>query len=120
MPTKRCGPVSRIQAGCRGASLDAASTSYSSPGSTSWRPASPVKEDRSADPALLTELLRDRWGSRWSSPPLTTVRQPLAQMGMVAARAVIRLMHGEDIESPKIELATELIVRESTAPPTTR
>lgn len=55
--------------------------------------------------------------SRWSSPPLTTVRQPLAQMGMVAARAVIRLMHGEDIESPKIELATELVVRESTAPP---
>ena len=52
--------------------------------------------------------------SQWASPPLTTVRQPLAQMGMVAARSVIRLMNGEDLESPKVELATELIVRDST------
>ncbi|MEU8080463.1 LacI family DNA-binding transcriptional regulator [Catellatospora citrea] len=54
---------------------------------------------------------------RWSSPPLTTIRQPLAEMGMVAARTVLRLAQREKIESPRIELATELVVRDSTAPP---
>lgn len=52
---------------------------------------------------------------RWSSPPLTTVRQPLAEMGLLAARTVLRLAQGEQIESPRVELATELIVRDSTA-----
>jgi LacI family transcriptional regulator len=52
--------------------------------------------------------------ARWSSPPLTTVRQPLAEMGMLAARTVLRLAQGEEIESPRIELATELVVRDST------
>ncbi|MGW0436794.1 LacI family DNA-binding transcriptional regulator [Micromonospora sp. NPDC003197] len=54
---------------------------------------------------------------RWCSPPLTTVRQPLAEMGLLAARTVLRLARGERIESPRVELATELIVRDSTAPP---
>jgi LacI family transcriptional regulator len=53
---------------------------------------------------------------RWSSPPLTTVRQPLAEMGALAARTVLRLAAGDQIESPRVELATELVVRESTAP----
>jgi len=51
---------------------------------------------------------------RWSSPPLTTVRQPLAEMGRLAARTVLRLAQGERIPSPRVELATELIVRDST------
>ena len=55
--------------------------------------------------------------ARWSSPPLTTIRQPLAEMGMLAARTVLRLAQGEDIESPRIELATDIVVRDSTAPP---
>jgi LacI family transcriptional regulator len=50
---------------------------------------------------------------RWCSPPLTTVRQPLAEMGLLAARTVLRLAHGERIESPRIELATALVVRDS-------
>jgi LacI family transcriptional regulator len=54
---------------------------------------------------------------RWSSPPLTTIRQPLAEMGLLAARTVLRLAQGEKIESPRVELATELVVRDSTAPP---
>jgi LacI family transcriptional regulator len=54
--------------------------------------------------------------SKWTSPPLTTVRQPLAEMGIVAARTVLRLAQGEQIETPRIELATELIVRDSSAP----
>jgi LacI family transcriptional regulator len=55
--------------------------------------------------------------ARWSSPPLTTVRQQLVQMGMLAARTVLRLARGEEIESPRLELATELVVRDSSAPP---
>jgi len=54
--------------------------------------------------------------ARWSSPPLTTVRQPLAEMGLLAARTVLRLAQGEPIDTPRVELATELVVRNSTAP----
>jgi LacI family transcriptional regulator, galactose operon repressor len=55
--------------------------------------------------------------SRWSSPPLTTVRQPLAEMGILAARTALRLARGERIDTPRVELATNLVVRDSTAPP---
>lgn len=55
--------------------------------------------------------------ARWSSPPLTTVRQPLSEMGALAARTVLRLAAGDSAESPRVELATELVVRESTAAP---
>ncbi|MEV0643893.1 LacI family DNA-binding transcriptional regulator [Phytomonospora sp. NPDC050363] len=55
--------------------------------------------------------------TRWASPPLTTVRQPLSEMGVLAARTVLRLAAGERLESPRMELATELVVRESCAPP---
>lgn len=54
---------------------------------------------------------------RWCPPPLTTVRQPLTEMGRMAARTVLRQMQGEETESLRIELATELVVRASTAPP---
>ena len=54
--------------------------------------------------------------ARWSPPPLTTIRQPLAEMGALAARTALRMAHGEVTELPRVELATELIVRESTAP----
>ncbi|WP_433718023.1 LacI family DNA-binding transcriptional regulator [Actinoplanes sp. CA-051413] len=54
--------------------------------------------------------------ARWSSPPLTTVRQPLAEMGGLAAHTVLRLARGEALQAPRVELATELKVRDSTAP----
>ncbi|WP_210570977.1 LacI family DNA-binding transcriptional regulator [Streptomyces sp. GESEQ-4] len=53
---------------------------------------------------------------RWSAPPLTTVRQPLADMGKLAVRTVLRLARGEQPDSPRVELGTELVVRSSTAP----
>ncbi len=53
----------------------------------------------------------------WSSPPLTTVRQPLAEMGRLATRTVLGLARGEPVENPRIELATDLVVRVSSAPP---
>jgi LacI family transcriptional regulator len=52
-----------------------------------------------------------------ASPPLTTVRQPLREMGGAALRTALRLANGETIESHHIELATALVVRTSTAPP---
>jgi LacI family transcriptional regulator len=55
--------------------------------------------------------------ARFASPPLTTVRQPLRELGGVALRAALRLAAGEKLESHHVELATELVVRSSTAPP---
>jgi LacI family transcriptional regulator len=51
--------------------------------------------------------------SAW--PPLTTVRQPLQEMAALATRTVLAMKRGEAPESRRVELATDLIVRESTA-----
>jgi len=53
----------------------------------------------------------------WCGPSLTTVRQPLAEMGAIAARLVLALAEGETVTQARVELATALIVRDSTAPP---
>ena len=55
--------------------------------------------------------------ARWISPPLTTVRQPLAEMGRTAAAMLGDLVGGKPLRSRRVELSTELVVRESTAPP---
>jgi len=53
--------------------------------------------------------------AQWSSPALTTVHQPLTRMAEEAARLVIR-MSEEELESiPRMDLATRLVIRESTA-----
>ena len=49
-----------------------------------------------------------------STPPLTTVRQPLQQMGAFAFESLMRLVGGRALDTSHIELATELVVREST------
>jgi LacI family transcriptional regulator len=54
---------------------------------------------------------------QWMSPPLTTVRQPLEEMGRIAARTLLQQLDGEPLVSPRIELATELRGRLSTAAP---
>ncbi|KAB8165270.1 substrate-binding domain-containing protein [Streptomyces sp. 3MP-14] len=54
--------------------------------------------------------------ARWVAPALTTVRQPLKEMGGSALRTLVRLMNGEELESPRVELATTLVVRDSVAP----
>ena len=54
--------------------------------------------------------------SRWVSPPMTTVRQPLVEMGGAAAQMIGELIDGLPLRSNRMELSTELIVRESTAP----
>lgn len=55
--------------------------------------------------------------TRWAGPPMTTVRQPLVRMGAAAADLVLAMARGEDLESTRIELATTLVVRQSTAAP---
>jgi LacI family transcriptional regulator len=54
------------------------------------------------------------------TPKLTTVRQPLAEMGRTGVSLLMRLLDGERFETLHVELATRLVVRESTAPPPTR
>ncbi len=51
------------------------------------------------------------------TPALTTVRQPLAEMGRAAVSLMMRLLEGQRVETLHVELATRLVVRESTAPP---
>jgi len=51
------------------------------------------------------------------TPALTTVRQPLAEMGRTAVSLLNRLLERQQFETLHVELATRLVVRESTAPP---
>lgn len=53
----------------------------------------------------------------WVSPPLTTVRQPLAEMASSATRLVIELARGELPQQTRIELSTDIVVRGSTSRP---
>jgi LacI family xylobiose transport system transcriptional regulator len=53
--------------------------------------------------------------SAWVAPPLTTVAQPLAQMAALAAQMV--LQPAPDETGNRVELATSLVIRSSTAPP---
>lgn len=51
--------------------------------------------------------------SRYSDPPLTTVRQPIADMGRTMARHLLRLINDEPDLPGSVVLPTELIVRGS-------
>ena len=48
------------------------------------------------------------------TPPLTTVRQPLAEMGRMAVMLLTRLLEGQRLEALHIELKTRLVLRGST------
>jgi LacI family transcriptional regulator len=51
-------------------------------------------------------------------PPLTTVRQPLREMGNTATKLLLNLIEETgEVEAPYVKLPTELIVRQSTASP---
>jgi LacI family repressor for deo operon, udp, cdd, tsx, nupC, and nupG len=51
------------------------------------------------------------------SPPLTTVRQPRAEIGRVAAERMLAVLSGQN-ETTDTILPVELVIRESTAAPT--
>ncbi len=52
-----------------------------------------------------------------TTPPLTTVHQPLMDLGRAGADLLFRLPSGRAADAPRIQLATRLVVRASTAPP---
>ncbi|MFE6234319.1 LacI family DNA-binding transcriptional regulator [Cellulosimicrobium sp. NPDC057862] len=53
----------------------------------------------------------------WIGPELTTVHQPLHEMASTATRMLLDLARGGQPMNQRLDLATELVVRESTAPP---
>lgn len=55
--------------------------------------------------------------SRIVTPELTTVRQPLEEMGSMGASLLTRVLEGERVDALRVDLAARLIVRDSTAPP---
>lgn len=56
--------------------------------------------------------------ARWAGPPLTTVRQPLDEMAAAATRLLLDVIeHPDTRRDYRVELATSLIVRGSTAAP---
>lgn len=54
------------------------------------------------------------------TPALTTVRQPLAEMGRTAVSMLVRLLEQKRFETLHVQLGTRLVVRESTGPPRPR
>lgn len=50
----------------------------------------------------------------YSDPPLTTIRQPLREMGELAARLLLAHLAGEPLPELATTIPTSLIVRAST------
>ncbi len=53
--------------------------------------------------------------AQYNNPPLTTVSQPIKQLGWTAMDMLIDIIEGEDIEQPRRRLAHKLVSRQSTA-----
>ena len=62
----------------------------------------------------------DTYVAAITTPPLTTVHQPIADIGRTALATLIRLARGEALVTKRIELSTDLVVRASTARPPRR
>jgi LacI family transcriptional regulator len=54
------------------------------------------------------------------SPSITTIRQPLHQMGTIAARALLQRVRGETGVPHMLPVLPELVIRESTCPPSVK
>jgi LacI family transcriptional regulator len=68
-----------------------------------------VPEDVSIAGCNDVPMARQTW------PALTTVRQPIADLGAAAAGLILRGLRGESIAGTRLELPTELVIRETTA-----
>jgi len=60
----------------------------------------------------------DIQSAAYNSPSLTTVRQPMIRMGTIAAQTLLDRLEGRTDFPAEIAIAPELVVRESTAKPT--
>lgn len=57
----------------------------------------------------------DIQGAAFNTPSLTTVRQPLARMGAIAAQTLLERIEGNENYPGEIAIVPELVVRESTS-----
>jgi LacI family transcriptional regulator len=55
--------------------------------------------------------------ARITTPALTSVRQPLAEMGRMAVTLLLQMLESERVEGVGVELAIRLVERDSAAPP---
>lgn len=62
----------------------------------------------------------DTFLAQRATPPLTTVAQPLVEMGQLAVRSLAQVIAGDRVGTSHIELATRLVVRGSTSRPGSR
>ena len=56
----------------------------------------------------------DLTGSDQMLPPLTTIQTPRAEIGTAAARMLLKLMKGEPVATPGVDVGYKLVVRGST------
>jgi LacI family transcriptional regulator len=56
----------------------------------------------------------------FNNPSLTTIRQPLNEMGIVAARILLQRIRGQEGCPETVPVQPELVIRESTCPPGAR
>ena len=56
-------------------------------------------------------------GAAFHHPSLTTIRQPLRQIGIVAARILLQRIRGQASFPDIVPIHPELVIRESTCPP---
>jgi DNA-binding LacI/PurR family transcriptional regulator len=59
----------------------------------------------------------DIQGAAYHNPSLTTIRQPLRNMGTTAARLLLQRLRNPKEEASHVAIVPELIIRESTMPP---
>lgn len=62
----------------------------------------------------------DIQSAAYHNPSLTTIRQPLQQMGIAAARILLQRIRGQATFPDSVPILPELIIRESTCPPAAR
>jgi len=62
----------------------------------------------------------DIQSAAFHNPSLTTIRQPLNQMGVVAARILLQRIRGQATFPDAVPILPELVIRESTCPPSPR
>src|SRR6201996_231812 len=62
----------------------------------------------------------DIQGAAYHTPSLTTIRQPLNNMGITAARILLQRLQGKKDYPEQVAIVPELIIRESTLPPNQR
>ena len=58
--------------------------------------------------------------ARFSSPPLTTIRHPKAELGQLAVELLVSRVRNKELTVEALNVQPELVVRNSVAPPRSR